>query len=75
MEEGSYNYSNEGSYGCGIALGFFVGIIGLIIAVALNQPLTKKGAIHGFIARLVISGILFIVYITVLIDIIGGWPL
>lgn len=79
--EGNNSYQNnsyqnngyEGSYGAGIALGFLVGLIGLIICIVLNQPLTKKGAIHGFIARLVIGGIFFIIYLTVIINLVSGW--
>jgi uncharacterized membrane protein len=47
---------DEGNLFIGLALGFFLGCIGLIIAfVALPQPKTKQGAIYGFVAQIVIS--------------------
>ncbi|MFT6161989.1 MAG: hypothetical protein ACJAZO_004591 [Myxococcota bacterium] len=47
---------DEGNLFIGLALGFFLGCIGLIIAfVALPQPKTKQGAIYGLVAQIVIS--------------------
>jgi len=39
----------EGSEGAGFALGFFLGILGLIIALCLSKPKTVKGAVSGFV--------------------------
>lgn len=45
---------DEGNLFIGLALGFFLGCLGLIIAfVALPQPKTKQGAIYGFIAQII----------------------
>ena len=38
---------DEGSYGGGFALGFLLGLVGLIIAIAIDKPLTKKGVLLG----------------------------
>jgi len=47
---------DEGNLFIGLALGFFLGCIGLIIAfVALPQPKTKQGAIYGFVASIVLG--------------------
>lgn len=51
---------DEGSYGGGFALGFLLGLAGLIIAIAINKEQTKKGAITGFLIQLgiaVVAGI------------------
>ena len=45
----------EGSYWAGFALGFFLGLIGLIIAIAIDKSETKRGAVTGFIISIVIS--------------------
>ena len=46
---------DEGSYWAGFALGFFLGLIGLIIAIAIDKSETKRGAVTGFIISIVIS--------------------
>tara|TARA_B100001123_G_C14347162_1_gene645506 strand:+ start:230 stop:430 length:201 start_codon:yes stop_codon:yes gene_type:complete len=47
---------DEGNLFIGLALGFFLGCIGLLIAfLALPQPKTKQGAIYGFVAQIVLS--------------------
>lgn len=51
---------DEGNLFLGIALGFFGGCLGLIIAfVALPQPKTKQGAIYGFGAAFALGLLLF----------------
>ena len=51
---------DEGNLFIGLALGFFLGCIGVVIAfVALPQPKTKQGAIYGVIAQIVLSVCLF----------------
>ena len=44
---------DEGSYGGGFALGFFLGIAGLLVAITLDKPETRRGAAHGFITAVV----------------------
>ncbi len=68
-----HDNSYEGSYGAGIALGFLAGLIGLIIGLVINQPLTKKGCVHGFVARLIIGTIFLIIYFVALAELIDGW--
>ena len=46
---------DEGSYGGGFALGFLLGLAGLIIAIAINKEQTKKGAITGYRIQLGIA--------------------
>lgn len=47
---------DEGNLFIGLALGFFLGCLGVIIAfVALPQPKTKQGAIYGFVAAIVLG--------------------
>ncbi len=46
---------DEGSYGGGFALGFLLGLAGLIIAIAINKEQTKKGAITGYLIQLGIA--------------------
>lgn len=56
---------NEGSYGGGFALGFLLGVIGLIVAICINKPKTRKGAVTGFfisIALNVVVAICFVVF-------------
>ena len=48
---------DKGSYGVGFLLGFFLGLIGLIIAIAMDQEETKRGALHAFIIGLVLGGL------------------
>ena len=43
---------DEGSYGGGFSLGFLLGLVGLIIAIAIDKPLTKKGGLHGFLVSI-----------------------
>ena len=57
---------DEGSYGGGFALGLIFGVIGLILAITINKPETRKGAVHGFLFRIVLAiiGVLcFIIYL------------
>ena len=53
---------DDGSYGGGFALGFLLGVIGLIVAIAINKKQTKKGAVTGFFVSLglsVVAGVCF----------------
>ena len=45
--------AEEGSYGGGFAVGFLLGLIGLIICIEIDKPQTRRGAAHGFIVRIV----------------------
>lgn len=51
---------DEGSYGGGFALGFLLGLAGLIIAIAINKEQTKKGAITGYLIQLGIAVVVVI---------------
>ena len=44
-----------GSSGSGWALGFFLGLLGLIIALAAGEPKTKEGAINGFVSQIIVA--------------------
>ena len=46
---------DEGSSGGGFALGFFLGLIGLIIAACVGKKNTKSGAVSGFIVQAIIG--------------------
>ena len=46
---------DQGSGGGGFCLGFFLGLIGLIIAICGGKPDTKTGAIVGFIIQAILS--------------------
>jgi len=49
----------EGNIGLGILAGFFGGCIGLILVqVIAKGPKTKKGALIGFAAQIVVGGII-----------------
>ena len=54
-------YVDQGSYGAGWALGFFLGVVGLIIALCIDKEETKRGAIHGFVFELVVGVIIGII--------------
>ena len=56
----------QGSKGAGFCLGFFFGLLGLIIGLCIDKPLTKKGAISGFIWQLVLGFVIGIIYIIIL---------
>lgn len=53
----------EGSYGLGIALGFILGLWGLIGCLIAAKPLTKKGAKHGFLYRIGASLVLVLLFV------------
>lgn len=57
------NTMDEGSYGGGFLLGFFLSLVGLIIAIAIDKPATKKGAITGFIVQLVGGVLLYVCFV------------
>lgn len=51
----------EGSKGVGIAIGFIFGLLGLLGALVLAKPLTKKGAAMGFGIRIALT-MVFVVF-------------
>lgn len=54
--------TNAGSMGLGFALGFFLSWVGLLIAYLTHAPLTKKGAIRGFITEIILGVIVSVIY-------------
>lgn len=42
----------EGTYAGGFAAGFLAALVGLGLVYAFGKPETKRGALHGFFARL-----------------------
>ena len=63
---------DDGSYGGGFALGFFLGVIGLIIAIAINKEQTRKGAVTGFLVSLGLSVVAGVCYFCVVMGYLGG---
>ena len=63
---------NDGSYGGGFALGFLLGVIGLIIAIAINKEQTRNGAVTGFLVSLGLSIVAGVCYFCVVMGYIGG---
>lgn len=55
-------YQDEGSFGAGWALGFLLGLVGLIIALCVGKDETKRGAKWGFIIYIVITVVALIFY-------------
>ena len=51
----SQNNEDEGSSGAGFALGFLLGLIGMIIAACVGKKNTKSGAVAGFIVQAIIG--------------------
>jgi hypothetical protein len=49
--------NDEGSFGAGFALGFFLGLIGLAIAICTGNGKTIKGSAVGLIAIILLCGI------------------
>lgn len=45
----------EGSYGFGLFLGFLLGLWGMLGCVVFAKPETKRGSVHGFLARLLFA--------------------
>lgn len=54
---------DEGSYAIGFILSFFLGWIGLIIALVMKQPKTKKAALITFFITLAIDTVIIIIYV------------
>lgn len=60
----------EGSFGAGFALGFFLGIIGIVIAVALDKKQTLKGSAIGCLTAIGIGFVLgLFIYLPLLMTI------
>ncbi len=45
-------YEEQGSYGLGFVVGLLFALLGLIIIYVSGKEQTKKGALHGFGARI-----------------------
>lgn len=58
-----------GSWGAGFILGFFVGLIGLVIAIAIDKPDTKKGAIVGFVSGIFVVLIVIVLFFVVIVGV------
>lgn len=56
---------DEGSYVGGFALVFLLGVIGLIIAICIDKPATRKGAEKGFLVSLVLGFVVGVCYFCV----------
>ena len=56
----------EGNYALGIALGFLLGLWGLIGCHVFAKPRTKRGSLHGFLARVAV--VVVIVFFAILLD-------
>lgn len=57
------SYKEEGSFGWGFVLGFFFSIIGLILALVIDKPETRRGAVAGFLTSfisIIFVGVCFI---------------
>lgn len=54
-------YANEGSTVGGFCLGFFLGLLGLIIALVTKEDRTKSGAVAGFIVYILIAVVVGII--------------
>jgi uncharacterized membrane protein YeaQ/YmgE (transglycosylase-associated protein family) len=52
-----FSKNDGGSYGTGLAIGIVFGLTGAVITHFVAQPLTKRGAWHGFFGRIVVSAI------------------
>lgn len=50
---------DQGSFWSGWALGFLLGLIGLVIAISINKPETKRGSWWGFGIQAVIGLVLY----------------
>lgn len=46
---------NEGSLALGMALGFFLGCIGIVVAVVMKGPKTLTGSVVGVILQVVMT--------------------
>lgn len=58
--------TGDGRYGLGVALGLVLGLWGLVGCLAFAKPVTKRGAIHGFLGRLGLT--LIVVMIALALD-------
>ena len=63
---------DDGSYGGGFALGFLLGVIGLIIAIAINKKQTTKGAVTGFFVSLGLSVVAVVCFSCVVMGSLSG---
>ena len=59
----SYYDGDEGSFAGGFWLGLIFGIIGIIMAIAIDRPRTRRGSVLGCILSIPILFVLLIIYL------------
>jgi uncharacterized membrane protein len=52
---------DEGSFWGGFFLTFFFPVVGLIIALVLNKPETRRGAVRAIVVQLITGAALFLI--------------
>ena len=67
-ENNSNSVPRTGNYALGFVLGFFLGLIGLIIAIVMNEDETKRGGIVGFLVSIVLGGGLFVIIMLIAVS-------
>ena len=53
---------DKSSYGAGWLLGFFLGVLGVIIAHAIGGEKVKRGSWFGFLFDFIVFGVVIMVY-------------
>jgi hypothetical protein len=54
---------DEGSFWGGFFLTFFFPVIGLLIALVLNKPETRRGAVRAIVVQLIVVALIFLLVI------------
>lgn len=69
------NENDNSSFGGGFALGFFLGLVGLIIALCLGESGSniRRGAGYGFLTWIVIDVLVAIIYFVVIVGSIANY--
>jgi hypothetical protein len=58
---------DEGNYATGFAVGLLFALLGLIVMHFTARPATKRGALHGVLARFTLTALV------VLLSTLNGW--